>query len=100
MYVMLSKFDTFGMVVLEAMAAGLPVIISSNVGAKDIVQEGKNGFIISDTSEADYIASKIGLLLNENIRSSMAQRALDTAAQNTWEMVATKYQDIYADILK
>jgi len=33
-YMMLSKFDTFGMVVLEAMAAGLPVIISRNVGAK------------------------------------------------------------------
>ena len=99
MYVMLSKFDTFGMVVLEAMAAGLPVIISSNVGAKDIVQEGENGFIISDTSDADYIASKIGILLKENIRSLMAQNAFDTAKQNTWEMVATKYQDIYADIL-
>jgi UDP-glucose:(heptosyl)LPS alpha-1,3-glucosyltransferase len=99
MYIMLSKFDTFGMVVLEAMAAGLPVIISSNVGAKDLVQEGENGFIISDTSDADYIASKIGILLKENIRSLMAQNAFDTAKQNTWEMVATKYQDIYADIL-
>jgi hypothetical protein len=29
----------------------------------------------------------------------MAQNAFDTAKQNTWEMVATKYQDIYADIL-
>jgi UDP-glucose:(heptosyl)LPS alpha-1,3-glucosyltransferase len=85
------------MVVLEAMAAGLPVIISGNVGAKDIVQEGENGFIINNTSDADYIASKINLLLNENIRGSMAQKAFDTAAQNTWEMVATKYEDIYAD---
>lgn len=99
MYIMLSKFDTFGMVVLEAMAAGLPVIISSNVGAKDIVQEGENGFIISDTSDADYIASKIGLLLNENIRNSMARRAFDTAAQNTWSQVAAKYSEIYSRVL-
>jgi UDP-glucose:(heptosyl)LPS alpha-1,3-glucosyltransferase len=99
MYIMLSKFDTFGMVVLEAMAAGLPVIISSNVGAKDIVQEGENGFIINDTSDADYIASKIGLLLDENIHSLMAQRALDTAAQNTWAQVAAKYSEVYSSVL-
>jgi len=99
MYVMLSKFDTFGMVVLEAMSAGLPVIISSNVGAKDIVKEGENGFIISDTSDADYIASKISLLLNENSRKSMPTVAYQTATENTWDMVATKYLEIYKDIL-
>jgi UDP-glucose:(heptosyl)LPS alpha-1,3-glucosyltransferase len=99
MYIMLSKFDTFGMVVLEAMAAGLPVIISNNVGAKDIVEEGKNGFIISDTSDADYIASKISLLLNENIRSSMCRKAFDTAAQNTWAHVTAKYSKIYSGVL-
>jgi len=99
MYVMLSKFDTFGMVVLEAMAAGLPVIISSNVGAKDIVQEGENGFVISDTSDADYIASKIGILLNENTHNSMAKSAYYTATQNTWDHVTLKYREIYESIL-
>jgi UDP-glucose:(heptosyl)LPS alpha-1,3-glucosyltransferase len=99
MYIMLSKFDTFGMVVLEAMAAGLPVIISSHVGAKDIVQEGENGFIITDTSDADCIASKIGLLLNENIRRPLAEAAYHTAAQNTWEDVTKKYAAIYENLL-
>ena len=98
-YIMLSKFDTFGMVVLEAMAAGLPVIISSNVGAKDIVQEGENGFIISDTSDADYIAAKIALLLDENIRRQMAEAAYQTAAQNTWDDVTKKYAAIYENLL-
>ena len=99
MFIMLSKFDTFGMVVLEAMAAGLPVIISSNVGAKDVVLEGENGFIIQDTSDAEYIASKIALLLNENIHSSMAQSAYYTAMQNTWDHVTFKYAEIYENIL-
>ena len=99
MYVMLSKFDTFGMVVLEAMAAALPVIISGNVGAKDLVREDKNGFIVSDTSDTDYIAAKIALLLDENIRRPLAAAAYQTATQNTWDRVTAKYQDIYADIL-
>ncbi len=98
-YIMLSKFDTFGMVVLEAMAAGLPVIISSNVGAKDLVREGKNGFIINNTSDSDYIAAKIDELCNENIRNRMAEAAYQTATQNTWDHVVAKYKKIYTDIL-
>jgi UDP-glucose:(heptosyl)LPS alpha-1,3-glucosyltransferase len=99
LYMMLSKFDTFGMVVLEAMAACLPVIISSNVGAKDLVQEDKNGFIIGNTSDYRYIASKLKILFDENIRRKMSATAYQTASQNTWDIVATKYQDIYTDIL-
>jgi len=98
-YIMLSKFDTFGMVVLEAMAAGLPAIISSNVGAKDLVQENKNGFIISNTSDTDYIAAKIALLLDEDFRRQMSEAAYQTAAQNTWDDVTRKYAALYEDIL-
>ena len=99
MYMMLSKFDTFGMVVLEAMAAGLPVIISGNVGARDLVGEGANGFIINDTSDADYIAAKIALMFDENIRRNMSEAAYQTALKNTWDQAAKKYQEIYTDIL-
>ncbi len=98
-YIMLSKFDTFGMVVLEAMAAGLPVIISRNVGARDIVQEGKNGFIIADTVDTDCIAAQIALLFDKNIRAQMAEAAGRTAAQNTWDNVTKKYAAVYEEIL-
>jgi len=76
LYIMLSKFDTFGMVVLEAMAAGVPVIISNNVGAKDLMQENKNGFIINNTSDSDYVATKIAMMLDENIRRPFAAAAI------------------------
>jgi UDP-glucose:(heptosyl)LPS alpha-1,3-glucosyltransferase len=99
LYIMLSKFDTFGMVVLEAMAAGIPVMISSHVGAKDLVQEGKNGFVIDNPSDYDYITSRLEILLNKNYRRSMSASALQTASQNTWDSVAAKYQIIYNDIL-
>lgn len=99
LYIMLSKFDTFGNVVLEAMAASLPVIISSNVGAKDIVQEGRNGFIIKNTCDTDYIAAKIARLLDENIRRPLAEAAYRTAAQNTWDDVTKKYAALYENLL-
>jgi glycosyltransferase involved in cell wall biosynthesis len=81
------------------MAAGLPVIISSNVGAKDLVQEDKNGFIVSNTSDTEYIATKIALLLDENIRRPLAEAAYQTAAQNTWDAVTKKYAAIYENLL-
>ncbi|MGD0170280.1 MAG: glycosyltransferase, partial [Smithella sp.] len=84
----------------EAMATGLPVIISSNVGAKDIVKEDKNGFIVGNTSDIDYIAEKIALLLDENIRRRMSDAASQTAAQNTWDNVTKKYAAIYENILE
>lgn len=99
LYMMLSKFDTFGMVVLEAMAAGLPVMISSHVGAKDLVEEGKNGFIIDNPSDHEHITSRLKMLLNEQTRKTMSTAAVQTAAQNTWDHAAEKYQVIYADIL-
>jgi UDP-glucose:(heptosyl)LPS alpha-1,3-glucosyltransferase len=99
LYIMLSKFDTFGMVVLEALAAGLPAVISSNVGAKDLIQEGINGFIISDPSDSNYIAAKIAVILDANTRTYMAAAARETGAQNTWDLAAAKYKEIYAGIL-
>lgn len=98
-YIMLSKFDTFGMVVLEAMAAGLPVIISGNVGAKDLVREGKNGFVIDCPGDYPYTTEKIKMLLDENVRRPMSVAALQTASQNSWNTVADKYRAIYSEIL-
>jgi UDP-glucose:(heptosyl)LPS alpha-1,3-glucosyltransferase len=99
LYLMLSKFDTFGMVVLEAMAAGLPVMISNHVGARDIVREGENGFIIDDTSDVESIAARAALFFNEGVRRKMSAAAQQTAAQNTWDTVAEKYRNIYDKIL-
>jgi UDP-glucose:(heptosyl)LPS alpha-1,3-glucosyltransferase len=98
LYMMLSRFDTFGMVVLEAMAAGLPVMISNRVGAKDLIKDEKNGFIIPDASDYDYIASRLTLLLDKKIRTEMSAAAHQTASENTWDKVAKKYSDLYDEV--
>ncbi len=92
---LLSRFDTFGMVVLEAMAASLPVVISENVGARDLVREGGNGFIINDGESAGMIAAKFGRLLDCGLRAQMGAAALRTAHDHTWEQVVEKITAIY-----
>jgi UDP-glucose:(heptosyl)LPS alpha-1,3-glucosyltransferase len=93
-----SRFDTFGLTVLEAMAASLPVIVSANVGAKDIVKQGINGFIIDDARNRYEIAYAIELLWNKDIRMRMSKAALIIASHYSWERTAEKYCDLYNEI--
>ena len=94
-FIMLSQFDTFGMVVLEAMAAGLPVILSPNVGAKDLVQEGLNGFILPEPRDEHAAADRIGQLSDAPRRESMGTAAARTAAMHDWERLAGMIEQVY-----
>lgn len=85
MLAMLSDFDTFGMVVLEAMAAGLPVVVGSNVGAKDVVEEDVNGFVLPDGRNADAAADRIVRLFEGERLRSMSAAASQSAAGHDWE---------------
>ena len=94
----LSKFDTFGIAVLEAMAASLPVIISTSVGAKDLVKFGVNGFVVGN-EDIEEISSNIIYLLSGENRRKMAREAHGTAEENTLDRVADKVLAIYERIL-
>jgi len=99
MFAILSAFDTFGITVLEAMSASLPVIVSSNVGAKDLVQHGINGFIIDDTKNIADIADKFVRLLDRNRRTAMGHAAYLTARDHTWERIAAGMEEVYRELL-
>ena len=98
LFVMPSRFDTFGMVVLEAMAAGLPVLISDTVGARDIVREGDNGFVVKSPADPDVIAEKIGMWLDGHVRERMRREALKTAAENSWDEAVPRVLKVYEEI--
>lgn len=99
LYAMLSRFDTFGMVVLEAMAASLPVLISDRVGAKDLVRDGINGFVVRADAGPAEIARKLASLLPEESRERMGRAARETARGNTWDAAAANVAAIYEELL-
>lgn len=99
MFSILSEFDTFSMTTLEAMAASLPVMISGNVGAKDLITEGVNGFIIDDTINYEDISDRLNRVLDETVRSRMAKEAFKTASSHSWEITAKKIEEMYGEIL-
>ncbi len=93
-FILLSRFDTFALVVLEAMAAAVPVIVSRQVGAKDIVADGANGFVV-DRGDAETVGDRLRRLCDPERRSRMAARARDTAARYSWDATAETLHRIY-----
>ena len=100
LFVMLSGFDTFGMVVLEAMAARLPVVLSANVGARDLVDEGLNGFVLPDGLDTDAAAEKILLLLDADRRAAMGEAGFHTASSCSWERLAEEVGKVYEETIE
>jgi UDP-glucose:(heptosyl)LPS alpha-1,3-glucosyltransferase len=99
LFVMPSHMDTFGLVVLEAMAAGLPVIISATVGASDVVVHGVNGLILPKSPRVQDMTESLIQLMNPDIRRPMGEAARKTAADHDWDKVADTLAGIYRNII-
>ena len=99
LFVMPSRMDTFGLVVLEAMAAGLPVVISPNVGAADLVTHGESGFVLPDNPTAQDMTAALIRLMNPELRRSMGEAAGQIAENHDWDKVADKMAEIYRTLI-
>ena len=92
--------DGFGCVVTEAMACGLPVITTANAGASEIIEHGKEGFIVPIRAP-DEIAKYLELLYrNKELRQQMSQAALKKSQTCLgWEQYAYKLSNLYHSML-
>jgi len=74
-YLHTAIYEPFGLVLIEAMACGLPVVCSDGKGNRDLIQEGVNGFMVWER-DPKLLADKIELLLkNEDLRNEMGEKA-------------------------
>ncbi|HSA99478.1 MAG TPA: glycosyltransferase [Anaerolineales bacterium] len=97
--VMPSHYESFGMVALEAMACGTPVIASEVGGLAYLVRDGETGFTIPD-QEPDTLCEKIAWLLNNHdLHAAMSQRAVEYAQDYAWEKIASQIVEVYQGLL-
>jgi len=93
-------YEPFGLVIVEAMASGLPVIISRVAGAADVIIDGVNGLLLREPSDVGDLAAKIELLLSDaELRKTMGERAREAVEGLSWDWVAQKTIDVYNSVL-
>lgn len=100
-FVFPSRYEPFGIVVLEAMACGKPVITAANVGAAEIITP-EAGIVLPDGEDARALANALQSLLGPTAASRRAQmgtQARAIAEQHSWAHMAGKYLACYASMV-
>jgi len=97
--VMPSHYESFGMVALEAMACGTPVIASQVGGLAFLIRDGVTGFHVPD-GEPDALAERLTTLLSDRLLlRTMGQRAVVHARDYAWERIADQIVELYRTLL-
>lgn len=92
-------FESFGMVLLEAMAAGAPVVASSITGYRSVVIDGVNGLLVAPGHEQALAETVIKLLKSPEQRSQLSEAGRKTAQRYAWPRVAREVADFYTACL-
>jgi D-inositol-3-phosphate glycosyltransferase len=99
MVVVPSHYESFGMVALEAMACGTPMIASDVGGFSLNVADGYNGYLVPK-GDVDEMAYKLGLLLDHpELRRQLGQQAGQWAQRFSWQTIVDETLHVYAEAM-
>jgi D-inositol-3-phosphate glycosyltransferase len=97
--VMPSHYESFGMVALEAMACGTPVIASQVGGLAFLVQDGITGYHVPNDDPQELCERLKWLLNNGDLRQILGRQAKEYAQGYDWEKISARIAAVYADVL-
>jgi UDP-glucose:(heptosyl)LPS alpha-1,3-glucosyltransferase len=93
-FVLPTQYEAFCLAILEALGSGLPVVTSNVPGARDAIQPGINGLLVSNPQSAEELAEALRKLLDEDTRSAYSQRAPGTVAHHQWPVILERYEEV------
>lgn len=91
-------YDPCSLVVLEALASGLPVVTTRCNGASELMQDGQQGYVLDDPADVNALAAHLESLLDRDLRARMGQHARTLAEAHTlahnFRQLAAMYEEI------
>ena len=91
--------ESFSIVLLEAMAAGAPIVASDIPGYRDVVSDGEQGLLVEPKNPGAIADAVLRLLANPELRANMRRTGQDNARAYDWPRVATEVLDYYFEVL-
>jgi len=98
--VMPSHYESFGMVALEAMACGTPVLASQVGGLAFLVQDGVTGYHVPDGDDEALCERLSALLGNAALRRTLGRKAVEYAQTYAWDKIAVQVLGVYRDVIR
>ena len=95
-----SLYEGFGLVVLEAMAQGMVVLGSMNSGARDVIQDGLDGFLFPAGEIQGMAKTLADLMQNPDRKDRIGRAASEKAKRFTWEAYGKRYEQILSQTLR
>lgn len=96
-----STQDAFGLPVLEAMAVGLPAIVSRCAGVAELIADGVDGILLDDPRSPEELADKVGRVVRDpDFRRRIGAEARTTAERYSWGGIAARVEALYREVLK
>jgi phosphatidylinositol alpha-mannosyltransferase len=91
--------ESFGIVLLEAMAAGKPIIASNIKGYADVIAHGSEGLLVPPRDEKRLARALVSLVTDGALRQEMGARGRIKALDYTWESIAVRVLACYSEVL-
>lgn len=98
-FVFPSLVETFGIVLVEAMAAGLPVVTTDAPGCRDVIRHGQDGMIVPPGDAAALAAGMERLMREPALRDELRKKSLRRAEDFSWDRVVDRYVSLYRDLI-
>lgn len=95
-----SQYESFGMVALEAMACGTPVVASQVGGLAYLVQDGITGYTVPTSDPRELADRLLKLIKDPDLRDNMGKRAAEFARDFSWQTIAERISSLYLEMIQ
>lgn len=96
-----SRFEGFGLVIIEAMSCGLPVVsFNCENGPRNIITDGQDGFLVTPFDVEEYADKLLRLIHDEDCRQQMGINAYQASRRYAIENIAAQWKDLFDELMR